>query len=71
MGHSEISMTLNGYSQSWWDERVNAVSLAVAAVFSAPAAKPPVKTETASDNGNAEWVPFWGCPDANPNPTSS
>jgi hypothetical protein len=66
MGHSEITMTLNGYSQSWWDERVNAVSRAVAAVFAAPAVKPAAKANTETGNGIAEWVPFFGCPTADP-----
>jgi len=29
MGHSEIAMTLEGYSRTWWDERANAVSAVV------------------------------------------
>ena len=70
MGHSEIGMTLNGYSESWWDERVNAVTRAVAAVFAAPAAKPPANPET-TENRKAEWVPFFGCPEANQSPQSS
>jgi len=41
MGHSEVDVGLNIYSESRWDERVNAVSSAVAAVIAAPAAKPP------------------------------
>lgn len=73
MGHSDIDMTLNGYSESWWDERVNAVSRAVAAVFAVPAAKPPVssKDEKKVEAGAAEWVPFWGCPSADPSPSTS
>ena len=66
MGHSETSMTLDGYSRTWWDERVDAVSRAVTAVFAAPAAKPPAKNDNANGNGNAEWVPFFGCPTADP-----
>lgn len=61
MGHSETSMTLDGYSRTWWDERVDAVSRAVAAVFSEPAAQPPLHpAEDQKDEGPAnEWVPFW------------
>ncbi|WP_109488934.1 tyrosine-type recombinase/integrase [Occallatibacter savannae] len=29
MGHSEIPMTLEGYSRTWWDERMSAVSAVV------------------------------------------
>jgi integrase len=29
MGHSEIPMTLEGYSRTWWDERASAVSAVV------------------------------------------
>src|SRR5581483_9189679 len=29
MGHSEICMTLEGYSRTWWDERRSAVSAVV------------------------------------------
>lgn len=43
MGHSEIPTTLNLYSRTWWDERVNAVSRAVGAVFAAAAPKPPTE----------------------------
>lgn len=73
MGHSQTSMTLDGYSRTWWDERVNAVSNAVAAVFAAPAAKPPVPTKTREkpENRNSQWVPFWGCPSGNPATRSS
>ena len=67
MGHSQLGMTLDGYSRTWWDERANAVSRAVAEVFAAPAAPPPAVTEINENAGsqNSEWVPFWGCPEAN------
>ena len=29
MGYSEVSMTLEGYSTTWWDERTTAVSAVV------------------------------------------
>ena len=57
MGHSETSMTLDGYSRTWWDERVDAVSRAVAAVFAEPAARPP--EEPKCEESVIEWVPFW------------
>jgi hypothetical protein len=61
MGHSETSMTLDGYSRTWWDERVDAVSRAVAAVFAEPAAKPPARPaeEPKGEESGIEWVPFW------------
>jgi len=51
----------NVYSESWWDERVNALSRAVAAVFAAPAAQPPEPTEVRenTEKRSSEWVPFW------------
>ncbi|HWT67443.1 MAG TPA: tyrosine-type recombinase/integrase [Terracidiphilus sp.] len=33
MGHSEILMTLEGYSRTWWDERASAVSAVVEMVM--------------------------------------
>ena len=61
MGHSDTGTTLNVYSETWWDERVDAVSRAVEAVFKEPAAKP---SQSALSSRNAtkqlaEWVPFW------------
>lgn len=35
MGHSEIPMTLEGYSRTWWDERASAVSAVVHMIMSA------------------------------------
>jgi hypothetical protein len=64
MGHSETSMTLNGYSRSWWDERISAVANAVAVVVAAPAARPE-RTETQENAGkqSSEWAPsFFGAP---------
>lgn len=54
-------MTLNGYSESWWDERVEAVSRAVPAVFAEAAATPPVRLAEADKPAeqSTEWVPFW------------
>jgi integrase len=61
MGHSDVDVTLNVYSHSWWDERVDAVSRAVAAVFAEPAAKPPARSSEGqkSEESAIEWVPFW------------
>jgi len=61
MGHAGIDVTLNVYSQSWWDERVDAVNRAVAAVFAEPAAKAPAAPMEVEKpaKGSAEWVPFW------------
>lgn len=41
MGHSEIPMTLEGYSRTWWDERASAVSAVVQMVMSSDAATEP------------------------------
>jgi hypothetical protein len=43
------SLTLNGYSESWRDERVEAVSRAVAAE---PTATPPVRLSEAENHLN-------------------
>ena len=37
MGHSEIPMTLEGYSRTWWDERTSAVSAVVNMVMNSNA----------------------------------
>ena len=37
MGHSEIPMTLEGYSRTWWDERASAVSAVVNMVMNSNA----------------------------------
>lgn len=60
MGHSEVDTTFNVYSETWWDERMEAVSKAVEAVFSVPAA---VKLSPDSPRKQKEWAPFWGTPD--------
>ena len=65
MGHagSTGSITLDVYSKTWWDERVDAVTRVVEAVFAEPEEKEkkiatPLK---ALPNGGAgaEWEPFW------------
>jgi len=33
MGHSTIDVTQNVYGKSWWEERIDAVTRAAAAVF--------------------------------------
>jgi integrase len=64
MGHSDTGTTLNVYSETWWDERVDAVSRAVEAVFKEPAAKPaqPAQSSRNATKQPAEWVPFLGAP---------
>jgi len=37
MGHSEIPMTLEGYSRTWWDERASAVTAVVNMVMNSNA----------------------------------
>jgi hypothetical protein len=69
MDHADCDVTLNADSESWWDERVDAGSRAVAAVFAGPSAKPsatPAEPRNVSESG-AECVPFWvPQPDAAP-----
>jgi hypothetical protein len=71
MGHagSTGSITLDVYSKTWWDERVDAVTRVVDAVLAAQ----PEETESPSSPvqvhdveagmkntvPGAEWVPFW------------
>jgi integrase len=66
MGHagSTGSITLDVYSKTWWDERVDAVSRVVEAVFAEPEEKEEKKIATplkALPNGGTgvEWEPFW------------
>ena len=65
MGHSGStgSITLDVYSKTWWNERVDAVSRVVEAVFAEPVEEerkivaPP---EGLPDGGEGkEWEPFW------------
>jgi hypothetical protein len=66
MGHagSTGSITLDVYSKSWWDERVEAVSSVVEAVFAEPDEKADNRSVTPlkdlPDGGvGKEWEPFW------------
>jgi len=61
MGHSDTGTTLNVYSETWWDGRVDAVFRAVEAVFEEPAAQPAqtAQTSRSATKQPAEWVPFW------------
>jgi len=66
MGHagSTGSITLDVYSKTWWDERVDAVTRVVEAVFAEPEGKEkkmiatPLKDLPNGGNG-VEWAPFW------------
>ncbi len=71
MGHagSTGSITLDVYSKTWWEERVDAVTRVVEAVFTEPeeqkednekdvATAPPLRTG-ACDDRSENWVPFW------------
>ena len=66
MGHagSSGSITLDVYSKTWWDERVEAVTRVVEAVFAEPDEEEkkriaaPLKGLPAGGIGN-EWEPFW------------
>jgi integrase len=66
MGHAggTGSITLDVYSKTWWNERVEAVTRIVEAVFAGPDEKENKKIATSQqDGGNAgiakEWEPFW------------
>ena len=74
MGHagSTGSITLDVYSKTWWDERVDAVTAVVEAVFTEPEEKEKKTIATPlkdlPDGGSGvEWEPFWEpqgvCPD--------
>ena len=58
------SITLDVYSKSWWEERVDAVTAVVEAVFTEPEEKQgktiatPLNDLTNNDGG-ANWVPSW------------
>jgi len=68
MGHAGSlgSITLDVYSKTWWNERVDAVSRVVEPVFAEPIAKEGEKQRSAislralpdSENGNL-WEPSW------------
>ena len=69
MGHagSTGNITLDVYSKTWWDERVDAVSRVVEAVFAEPEEKEERKIATPlkhlPNGGNGvEWEPLLGTP---------
>jgi hypothetical protein len=75
MGHagSTGSITLDVYSKTWWEERVDAVTRVVEAVFTEPDEEKAIATplQDLSGGGNGvEWEPFWepqgNKPDHNP-----
>jgi len=66
MGHSGSSgsITLDVYSKTWWDERVDAVTRVVEAVFAEPKQKEEQlvaspKKNCLQNGDNQEWEPFW------------
>jgi hypothetical protein len=66
IGHagSTGAITLDVYSKSWWEERVDAVTRVVEAVFTEPEEKKKTKIVPApkplrKDAGSGLWVPFW------------
>ena len=65
MGHagSTGSITLDVYSKTWWDERADAVTRVVEAVFAEPEEKEkkiaiPLKALPNGGTG-VDWEPFW------------
>jgi len=69
MGHAggTGSITLDVYSKTWWDERVDAVTRIVEAVFTEPEeeTRKTIETPLLAGRDVAEWEPFW-----EPQPTS-
>ena len=66
MGHAggTGSITLDVYSKTWWNERVEAVSRVVEAVFAEPDVEEKKRIATPlkglPDGGiDKEWEPFW------------
>jgi len=66
MGHAggSGSITLDVYSKTWWDERVDAVTRVVEAVFTEPEEKQAEASsaprELLRKRGSSDpWVPFW------------
>jgi integrase len=63
MGHAGNtgSITLDVYSKTWWDERVEAVTRVVEAVFTEPEQDKREAITTPSPSGSVagEWEPFW------------
>ena len=64
MGHagSTGSITLDVYSKTWWEERVDAVTRVVEAVFTEPDEKKEKEIATplkASAGDGENWEPFW------------
>lgn len=65
MGHScnSGSITLDVYSKTWWDERVDAVTRVVEAVFTEPDKKEEKNTGEESNlrryRPGETWEPFW------------
>ena len=62
-GESSGSITLDVYSKTWWNERVEAVSRIVEAVFAEPdeeEKKVATPLEGLPDGGSGkQWEPFW------------
>jgi integrase len=63
MGHAGTSgsITLDVYSKTWWDERVEAVTKIVEAVLTEPEQdrKRTIDTPLLAGGAIAEWEPFW------------
>jgi len=66
MGHAggTGSMTLDAYSKTWWNERVEAVTRIVEAVFAEPDERKNKEIASSQQDGDIaeiakEWEPFW------------
>ena len=57
-------MTLDAYSKTWWNERVEAVTRIVEAVFAEPDERKNKEIASSQQDGDIaeiakEWEPFW------------
>jgi integrase len=59
MGHANIDVTQNVYGKSWWEERVDAVTRAVAAVTTAARDAEKETKKDQPESISKEWVPLW------------
>ena len=64
MGHSECPTTLEIYSKTWWEERVDAVTRVVEAVMTEPEKKEEKNAVTPPKplrqrGRDEQWEPFW------------
>jgi hypothetical protein len=70
MGHANIDVTQNVYGKSWWEERKNAVTSIVDAVFAEESefreerAEPEAELVATVSSEAEDWVPLNGSPNS-------